>query len=115
MADTVDAVNANLAKATRHLSFTHILNVDSEKNLEVGLYVAAFNYLRLSNLIKAIEDVEWHRPGEVQLLVKPDRDGEGGKFEDIELTLKQAPQPTPYLLRMPYFPRGLNPDRTPRR
>ena len=107
---TIDTVNTNLVN---HLPFKHITTVNSEKNLEVGIYIAAFNHLHVPDLIQAIESVKWHRPNQLQLLIKPDR-AQGGKFEEIRLDLEQAPPPrAPCTLATPQTPFGPSRNRPP--
>ena len=56
-----------------------------EKFIEAGIYLGAFNYLDLEELIKTIENTRWEYPKDVQLFVKEDNED---RFSEIKLNPK---------------------------
>lgn len=55
------------------------------KAMQADVYLAAYNYLNLDELIVAVEQAGWHTPEEVRLFVNGEYD-EGG-FHEILLQL----------------------------
>jgi hypothetical protein len=55
------------------------------KILECEIYPGAFNHLELSDLIRAIREVDWDDPGSVQLFVQ---EQEEDRLSEVDLCLK---------------------------
>jgi hypothetical protein len=55
------------------------------KMLECQIYPGAFNHLELSDLIRAIREVDWDDPGSVQLFVE---EQEQDRLMEVDLGLK---------------------------
>jgi hypothetical protein len=53
--------------------------------LECQIYPGAFNHLELSDLIRAIREVDWDDPGSVQLFVE---EQEQDRLMEVDLGLK---------------------------
>jgi hypothetical protein len=80
-ANIIENINAQLSEIG-HLPFKQITDTDSEKNLEAGIYVAAFNYLNVPSLVQIVSSTKWYRPSQVQLFIKSDT---AVKFGDTKL------------------------------